>query len=111
MARVDDLLAQLAGGDAPSRIEAAESLASYAKDEPGVVSALKVALSDPEDTAVTEAAMNALLMIGTTEAAEALLETLLHGDEETVDHLVFFLYREGKGGALADDLLRRYREA
>lgn len=111
MARVDDLLAQLAERNVPSRIEAAESLASHASNEPRVVPALRAALSDPEDTAVTEAAMNALLLIGTTEATEALLETLLHGDEETVGHLALFLDWAGQRGALADDLLRRYREA
>lgn len=118
MPNLEKLLAQLAGSDFRGRIEAAEALASVRADDERIVPALKKALSDPENTAVTEAAMDALLAIGTPEAAGALLETLLEGDEETVDHLGYFLdvaaardWAAGLNNSLADEVVRRYDEA
>jgi HEAT repeat protein len=108
---IDELLKQLTEADLPGRIQALEELAAH-PDDTRVIPALRTALADPADTAVTKAATDALLAIGTPEAAHALLESLLNDEEEAADHLAFFLYSAGeRGSPLADEVLRRYREA
>jgi hypothetical protein len=98
MQEVDELLHQLVNSDWRGRAKAATGLATH----PG----------DAEDTAVTEAAMKALLAIGTAEATEALLDSLRDDDDETADHLYFFLAHAGSvGSSLAREVLQRSREA
>jgi HEAT repeat protein len=111
MTGIEVSLAQLAEADWAGRVGAAEALATYGGDDPRVVPALKAALSDPENTAITEAAMYALLAIGTADADRALLATLTEGDEETAEHLAWFLNQVGRHGqARAWDLLHLYGE-
>ena len=111
MQGVDELLHQLVNGDWRDRAEAATGLATHPADS-RVIPALRAALADPEDTAVTEAAMKALLVIGTQEASEALLDSLRNDDDETADHLDFFLGQAGSDGStLAWEVLQRSRKA
>lgn len=111
MQEVDELLHQLVNSDWRGRAKAATGLATHPGDA-RVIPALRAALPDAEDTAVTEAAMKALLAIGTAEATEALLDSLRDDDDETADHLYFFLAHAGSvGSSLAREVLQRSREA
>jgi HEAT repeat protein len=73
------------------RAWAATHLAAFAPDT--ALPMLRRALHDQEDTAVTQAAMETLLVMGTPDAQALLLDALINGDEETADHLYFFLRR------------------
>jgi len=87
---VDELLQQLASADVPGRIEAAEGLAAHAGDT-RVIPALRAALHDSEDTVVTEAVVSTLLGFGSTEAADALMDSMLNDDDETAEHVSLLL--------------------
>jgi hypothetical protein len=66
------------------------------------------ALHDPDDTAVTQAAMEALLEIGSDRAVSMLVDALASDDDETADHLYMFL--SGSDSPVAFEVLSRYDE-
>jgi HEAT repeat protein len=105
----DTLEALLAALDSPDwaiRADAARGLAQFRNAQ--AFTGLIRALHDPDDTAVTQAAMEALLEIGSDRAVNMLVEALASDDEETADHLHLFL--SASDSPVAFEVLRRYDE-
>jgi len=89
------------------RVWAARKLAGFPQEESPPL--LRRALHDSEDTGVTQAAMETLLVIGTPDAEAMLLDALVNGEEETAEHLHRFLESEGSEGSdLAFAILDAY---
>jgi len=86
------------------RVWAATHLAAFAPDT--ALPMLRRALHDQEDTAVTQAAMETLLVMGTPEAQALLLDALINGDEDTADHLYSFLL--GSDSKIAREVVQAY---
>lgn len=89
MADLAQVLRRLEDPDWSVRVDAVRDVASF--DETIALPALRRALYDPSDTAVTQAAMKALLSFRTDGARAILLEALQSDDDETANHLDYFL--------------------
>ena len=105
MADLDAALAKLDSAEWSVRVEAARELAAFS--DARALDGLTRALYDPEDSAVTEAAMESLLSLASDEALTVLIEALDSDDEEAaVCHLYSFL--SSNASPLASEVLLRY---
>lgn len=105
MASWEDLLRTLGNGTVPGRVAAAEALRQVSGDE--VTRALVAAL-DADDTAVTQEALNSLLVRNASGAADLIWDALPGLDQELSEHVWFFLEQFPRH-PVVEELERRYR--
>jgi HEAT repeat protein len=106
--RVADLatiLAETQSSDWRVRVAAVTRLREF--DDPAAREAITKALYDPEDTAVTEAAVDVMVKRGDASDVEALLAALQSDDFETAQHVYGFLAARALRYEVAQTVLDR----